>query len=63
MGQKMNETEQMTDYKEPTNIFTQELIRIFEQILFIAEVPIVCENVLQSSPRFRKWVEEKVNHE
>ena len=57
----MSETEQMTDYKEPINIFTLELIRIFEQILFTAEVPIVCENVFRESPQFRKWVEERGN--
>ena len=36
----MSETEQMTDYKEPINIFTLELIRIFEQILLQQRSPL-----------------------
>jgi hypothetical protein len=53
----------MADMKEPVFIFTQELIRIFEQILFADELPIVCENVFQASPGFRKWVEERGRNE
>lgn len=49
----------MSKFTEPTYIFTQELTRIFEELLYEEEVVIVCENVLQSSPRFRKWVEER----
>ncbi len=59
----MSKPEQPIDYKDPINIYTQKLIRIFEQILFTEEVPIVCENVFRESPQFRKWVEERGKHE
>lgn len=53
----------MSDMKEPVNIFTQELTRIFEELLYPEEVVIVCENVFQASPGFRKWVEERGRNE
>lgn len=49
----------MSKFTEPTYIFTQELTRIFEELLYPEEVVIVCENVFRASPGFRKWVEER----